>query len=269
MASSTFQRLDCHFVDDAACVEYGSESLGIRSAAASVCGGRDYNEDRVYRCDRSQVYLVADGMGGHHGGAMASQIAVETIPSVWRNSVFEHTLTYSGIQAAYGNSLDWAVGEMSAVARKHCQYEQMGCTLAAAFVYSGRMYYGNIGDCRVYLLQRNKLMRLTKDETLVQNMVDAGIISADEARSHRWRHIVTNGISVQGFKHSPRLRSAQIAEGDLVMLTSDGLTDELTDDEIEQIMRSCSDPQACVDQLIMAAIDREARDNVSCVVFQT
>ncbi|WP_182866157.1 PP2C family protein-serine/threonine phosphatase [Rhodopirellula sp. JC639] len=269
MVSSTFQRLDSHSGDAAAGIRHGGATLGIRSAAASVCGGRDYNEDRIYRCDRSQVYLVADGMGGHHGGAMASQIAVETVPSVWRNSVFENALTYSGIQAAYGNSLDWAVGEMSAVARKHCDYEQMGCTLAAAFVYYGRMYYGTIGDCRIYLVHQDKLTRLTKDETLVQGMVDAGIITANEARTHRWRHIVTNGISPQGFKNTPRLRSAQVAEGDFVMLTSDGLTDELTDDEIEQVMKACSDPQECVDQLIKAAIDREARDNVSCVVFQT
>lgn len=238
------------------------------SASKSVTGGRDYNEDRCYRCDSCQFYMVADGMGGHRGGALASQIAVETIPLKWWKHLSDKKLSYSAIQAAYRKALEHAAHEMSAVARHHHQYDQMGCTVAAAFLLAGRMYYGNVGDCRVYLCHRTKLTRLTRDDTLVQGLVDAGAISAAEARTHRWRHIVTNSVSARGFQGSPRLRSTPICAGDWVLITSDGMTDELADYEMEQIISQCSNPQECVDQLIAAALDREARDNVSCVVFQ-
>lgn len=248
--------------------EYGFE-LAIRSAGASVCGGRNYNEDRFYRSDPSQFYLVADGMGGHLGGAMASQIAMETIPMVWQSRTRQNSLSYSGIQSVYREAISCATREMSSAVSDHPEYDHMGCTLAVAFVYCGRMYYGHVGDCRVYLLHRNTLTRLTKDETLVQGLVDAGSIDARQARVHRWRHVVTNSVSAQGLQQRARLRSAQISIGDRIMLTSDGLTDELTDHEIAQIMARCFDPQECVDQLIGAALERKARDNVSCVVFQT
>ncbi|QDV41677.1 Putative protein phosphatase 2C-type [Stieleria neptunia] len=270
MPTSIFQRhLATKSADKNAGVDDCSFELAIRSAGASVRGGRDYNEDRFYRSDRAQFYLVADGMGGHLGGAMASQIAMETIPMVWQSRIRQNTLSYSGIRSAYGDALSSATREMSAAVSDHPEYDRMGCTLAVAFVYCGRMYFGHVGDCRIYLLHRNKLTRLTKDETLVQGLIDAGAIDAHQARVHRWRHIVTNSVSPQGLQQPSRLRSAQIDMGDRVMLTSDGLTDELADDEIRQIMASCFDPQECVDQLIRAALDRNARDNVSCVVFQT
>ena len=102
-----------------------------------------------------------------------------------------------------------------------------------------------------------------------QGLVDAGDLSVAEARKHRWRHIVTNSVAAQGIQISPRLRSAPISHGDLVLITSDGLTDELADYEIEHILTQSSDPQQCVDQLIAAALARNAQDNVSCVVFRT
>ena len=270
MPTSIFQR---HFASKSANKNTGIDDRSlepaIRAAGASVCGGRDYNEDRFYRSDRGQFYLVADGMGGHLGGAMASQIAMETIPMVWQSRSSQNALSYSEIQSAYRDAISSATREMSAAVSDHSEYDRMGCTLAVAFVYCGRLYFGRVGDCRVYLFNRNKLSRLTKDETLVQGLIDAGAIDARQARVHRWRHIVTNSVSAQGLQQPPRLRSAQIGLGDRVMLTSDGLTDALTDDEIREIMAPCFDPQECVDQLIRAALDRKARDNVSCVIFQT
>lgn len=246
----------------------GRFPLKIRSAWSSVAGGREYNEDRCFCCDENQMYMVVDGMGGHRGGALASQIAVETVPVQWGRHAIQTRISHIGLQSSFCSAVCRASSEMSAIARQYPEYERMGCTLAVAWIIGDRLYFSNVGDCRVYLLHQDNLRRLTKDETLVQALVDGGVISKKDARTHRWRHVVINSVNAQGLQQKPRLQLAEFHPGDRVLVTSDGLPDELTDAEIEEIMSRALDPDQCVEQLIAAALDREARDNVSCVVIE-
>lgn len=242
-------------------------SSNICSACDSVPGGRQYNEDRFYCCDESQLYMVVDGMGGHRGGALASQIAVETIPQCWVDGGDFRSASTEQLQAAFQRAARSAADEMSAVASRHFEYDRMGCTLGAVLIVNDQMHYCNIGDCRVYLLRNRELSQLTKDQTLVQGLVDASILTASEANTHRWRHIVTNSVSAMGIQEPPVLNSTAVCNGDRVLITSDGMPDELSRREIEQIMVRCADPQSCVDQLIAKSLRCNARDNVTCVVI--
>ncbi|MCA9137353.1 MAG: serine/threonine-protein phosphatase [Planctomycetales bacterium] len=243
-------------------------SVDVYSAGDSVAGGREYNEDRYHRCDESQFYLVVDGMGGHRGGALASQIAVETIPQVWSHCIGSQTPSIDRIQSTFHEAVLSASSEMSAIAVAHPGYDRMGCTLGAAIIIGNRMYFTNVGDCRVYLLRGNSLSLLTKDQTLVQGMVDSAILTASQAKTHRWRHIVTNSVSAQGLQQPPTLKSIEIQPRDRVLVTSDGMSDELSRAEIEQIMVRCDGVQDCVNQLIKESEHRNARDNVTCVVLE-
>ncbi len=252
--------------------QLGRESTGpskLKSAWASMTGGRQHNEDRCFRCDRGPFYLVVDGMGGHRGGALASQIAVETVPLIFNRELLQTRLTHAGVHAAFTVAVNDAAREMSSVADRHPGYSRMGCTLAMATVIAGRLCFSNIGDCRVYLLRGNTLQRLTKDQTLVQEMVDAGVISEDAADTHRWRHVVTNSVSAKGVHHGVTTSYLDLVRGDRVLLTSDGLTGAMSDDEIAEKMSNAVGPEDCVCRLMDKASRREASDNVTCIVFET
>ena len=241
-------------------------SRSYQSASGSVAGGRKYNEDRCFRCDECYFYLVVDGMGGHRGGALASQIAVEKIPQEFHHRFADSYLSHVGIQAAFYDSVLETASEMEAVAREHPGYGQMGCTLGVAIMLGSRLYFGNVGDCRVYRMHRRRLTLLTKDQTLVQGLVDNGLLNPESARTHRWRNIVTNSVSARGLQQAPSLSWKKLSHGDRILVTSDGLADALLDHQIESIMARTVDPESCVTQLIEGALDHQARDNVSCVV---
>jgi serine/threonine protein phosphatase PrpC len=240
----------------------------FESASKSITGGRKQNEDRCYSNDQRRFYLVADGIGGYKGGGLASQIAVESIPDMMHDTDIGPGLSDGQRVHVFRSAVHAACFEMSKVADEHDGYERMGCTLATAFVVDGELFYANVGDCRVYLCRDNCLIQLTSDETMVQNLVDARLITESQARSHRLRHIVTNSVSAHGLQKSPQLHKTQIGPDDTVLLTSDGLVNELSDDDICTVLRGAETSQACVDTLLDIAAQRDARDNVTCIVFR-
>ena len=249
---------------------FGMQNLrqGNGAAMRSITGGRKHNEDRCYSNHQDQFYLVADGMGGYKGGALASQIAVETIPELMRDLVACQIRGDRLLNHAFRSAVDTAHLEMSQIAAEHREYAQMGCTLAAAFVIADRLYYANIGDCRVYLLRGNRLIQLSHDESMVQNLIDMKIITKSQAATHRLRHVVTNSISAHGVQITPRLDSIRIDSDDTVLLTTDGLVNEMSDSEIADVLLGRDDVDSAVSELVKLADQREARDNVSCVVFR-
>ncbi len=242
--------------------------VGYESACKSIKGAREQNQDRCYSNDVRKLYLVADGLGGYKGGALASQIAIETIPDVMQDAINPSLLSDDQHLQTLQAAIDSACFEMSKIAREHEGYSRMGCTLAAAFVVGDSLYYANVGDCRVYLLRNDRLIQLTRDETMVQNLVAAKILTESQAKTHRLRHIVTNSVSAQGLQHAFGLDKTRLDPDDTVLLTSDGLINELSDDEISEVLRESDHSQSCVDKLIDLAIQRNASDNVSCVVFR-
>ena len=246
----------------------GASLRGCASSCKSITGSRKHNEDRVYINDQRKFYLVADGMGGYLGGALASQIAVETIPDLIHDVIRNRVLPERQHLEAFRAAVYAACFEMSKVAEDHEGYGRMGCTLAAAYVAGEELYYGNVGDCRVYLYRNHRLMQLSTDETMVRNLVKARIITKAQARTHRLRHIVTNSVSARGLQHAATLHSTKIYPDDVVLITSDGLVNELTDAEIASVIGQSESTLACVETLIDIAKERGARDNVSCVVFR-
>ena len=237
------------------------------SACQSDIGGRDENQDRCLRDDEAAVYLVVDGMGGYQGGALASQIAIDVIGDRIR-AACKNNPSHESMQAALHDALIEAQHAMSEKAEKHPELRRMGCTLAAAAVIADRVFYTHIGDSRVYLVHGGRIKRLTRDETILEEMVAAKLLAKNDAVTHRWRHVVTNSLSMRGCDYEPQWEELKLSEGDQILLTSDGLTDELADDEIAHRMRHASSPQQSVQDLIREALDRNAKDNVTCVVTE-
>ena len=241
------------------------DCLKPTSACASRIGGREENQDRCLQDDDAAVYLVVDGMGGYKGGAVASQIAIEAIGDRLREACL-NAPTRESMESALHEALVQAHEEMATLANEYPEFRKMGCTLAAAAVVGDRVFYTHVGDSRVYLIHHGRIKRLTKDETLLQEMMDANLLAKSDSVKHRWRHIVTNSLSTRGWDHEPHWEELKLAAGDQILLTSDGLTDELSDPEIVGQMRRAESPKQCVKSLIQEALDRNAKDNVTCVV---
>ena len=242
------------------------EHLAVHSACATDIGERKENQDLCHRDDRNAVYLVVDGMGGHQGGALASQIAIETIPDEIVSSMDSGEFDSAKVEQCLQRGLQRAYHEMEFVASKCPDYRKMGCTMAIAAVINDRLFYTHLGDARIYLYHKGKVEQLTKDESLVQELIDAGAVPSDAARTHRWRHVVTNCLTATGMRKTPHWKELKLSAGDEILLTSDGLTDVVPDCVIEKRLRENATPETSVRSLITEALDRHTHDNVSCVV---
>lgn len=238
----------------------------LHSAADSVKGGRETNEDRTYSNDLQRFYMVADGIGGHHGGALASQIAIETIPVAMQRLINRGVQDQDILQQALREAVDESCAEMARVASGYEGYDEMGCTIAVAFVVGDQLYYSNVGDCRVYTFDGQRLFRLTHDHTMVQGLIDADVLTEAQAKTHRWRHVITNSVSAYGVNDPPWLEQVTLDPDASVLLTTDGLTDELSDNELAAALADHRPLPDLVGRLMTLALSRGASDNVSCLL---
>ena len=233
------------------------------SAARSHTGGRELNEDRVLERSDVGLWAVADGMGGHRAGDVASALVVEALGQV---ASFGSGYAYLNDVAGRLQAVNSDLLERSGGGRGRGRPGLMGSTVVALLAHEG--YYACVwaGDSRAYLLRRGRLTRITHDHSLVQEMVDAGSLSVEEARSHPRANVITRAVGVAEPLQLDR-RHAAIEPGDIFLLCSDGLTGAMCDDEIEErLLRR--DLERAADDLLGLALGRGARDNVSLVLVE-
>jgi PPM family protein phosphatase len=221
---------------------------------AGTHAGRKYthNEDCIGWDEARGVYVIADGMGGHAGGEVASRIV--------RDTVLEHVRTEALDRALL--AAHHAVVGAAATAEK---LGGMGSTAIVARVDGRSCEIAWVGDSRAYLLRRGALSLLTRDHSYVEALIERGAIDVGEARNHPDRNIVLQTLGVAD--PDPSLATLQLREGDRLLLCSDGLNDELDDAEIAAVLSLHADPHAAAAQLIDAALAKGGRDNVSVIVL--
>jgi protein phosphatase len=219
---------------------------------------RELNEDSFIASD--PVFAVADGMGGHEAGEVASGMCVRALATLPQLATGERTATASVVQqylAIADDSIRTATGSRA------------GTTLTGVVVVEqmGIPYWlvMNIGDSRTYRLSQGRLEQVSVDHSEVQEMVDTGEITAEQATVHPRRHVVTRALGT-GDETEADYWLLPIEEGDRIMVCSDGLNGELTDDQMFEILTMFPDPQEAVDQLIQAALRSGGRDNVTVIV---
>ena len=219
---------------------------------------REMNEDSFIAAD--PVFAVADGMGGHEAGEIASGICVRTLARIPQLASGGRDAT-AGIVQEHLLMADESIREATGA--------RAGTTLSGVVVVeqTGVPYWLvlNIGDSRTYRLSQGKLKQVSVDHSEVQELVDAGQISQAQAAVHPRRHVVTRALGT-GEEIEADYWLLPIEEGDRMLVCSDGLNGELDDEHISNILRSQADPQAAVDQLIQAALRSGGRDNVTCIV---
>ena len=219
---------------------------------------RERNEDAAYADVR--VLALADGVGGHPGGDLASGAMVRSIAEI--DFTLEGWDGADHLRAAAFRGED-AIAEQVTL---RPELDGMATTLTAVLLHRDVVVLLHAGDSRGYLFRDRRLYQLSKDDTFVQSLVDAGAISRGEARLHPQRNIVVRALTGRGTRFS--LASWTIRPADLLLLCSDGLSDVLTDDEIAEVMSSSSHSGDCVERLLGQALTSGARDNVTCIVAE-
>lgn len=234
-------------------------SLRLHYGYGTDCGlRREMNEDSYIAAD--PVFAVADGMGGHEAGEVASGICVRTLANIPQLATGERDATAAIVQQ-YLLEADAGIREATG--------SRAGTTLSGVVVVEqrGTPYWLvlNIGDSRTYRLSQGKLNQVSVDHSEVQELVDAGEITKAEAAVHPRRHVVTRALGT-GDETEADYWLLPVEEGDRILVCSDGLNGELDDEHIARILVDQADPQAAVDELIQAALRSGGRDNVTCIV---
>jgi serine/threonine protein phosphatase PrpC len=229
----------------------------FESTAQSHPGAvRDNNEDFAFAGEN--LIAVADGVGGNVFGEVASEVVVAAI-SYLEDRIYIHAPDIEIKDAArYANyRLICAIHEDGSLSG-------MATTLTALRLDGSSVMVLHIGDSRAYSLRGDEWQRLTRDDSLVQGLVDSGAITAAEARRHPARSIVVQALN--GGPVDPHVTTHDVMAGDRFLVCSDGLTDYVDEESIRRIVSSCADPQTCSAALVEAALEVGAPDNVSCVV---
>lgn len=236
---------------------------------------RAHNEDSVGVEAACGLAVLADGMGGYNAGEVASGIAVSVMATEIAQS----------LQNANPVDLDPASHEELAVAllrsniqkantsifqasQSQPQYAGMGTTIVAGLFYDNRVAVGHVGDSRMYRLRGETLVTMTKDHSLLQEQIDSGMISVEDARFSKNKNLVTRAVGIDA-QVVPEIHVHDVREGDVYLLCSDGLNDMVEDRDIEAVLYSMQgNLPLAAEQLIQMANDNGGRDNVSVMLVK-
>ncbi|NMB15856.1 MAG: Stp1/IreP family PP2C-type Ser/Thr phosphatase [Firmicutes bacterium] len=218
---------------------------------------RKINEDGFHV--GGNLFAVADGMGGHQAGEVASRVALEVLADYH----IDRADPKSSLQGAFQRANEVVYMK----ARKDKTLVGMGTTLTALLITEGRLWVAHVGDSRAYLCRQRELVQLTQDHSVVGELVRNGDLSAQEARFHPHRNLLTRALGTASVV-AVDVFSTEWQQDDKALLCTDGLSGPLEDDEIRQIIQDHDDPQGAVDELIRQARKRGAPDNVTAVLIK-
>lgn len=226
----------------------------VQSVTRSHVGRvRMINEDRVFESPELGIWAVADGMGGHAGGDLAAQAVVDRLRALTARA---RRLQFTDMLVALGQ----ANGDIRH--RNEQMHIDAGSTVVAAMINDGRAFIAWAGDSRAYLFRQNECELLTHDHTIVQELIDAGLVPASRAQDHPQSHVITRAL---GIDDNPRLQTVTktLQTGDRLLLCSDGLSRSLRPDEIEH-----GEIAQLADQMLASALARDGSDNISLALIE-
>ena len=236
------------------------------AARSDVGVVRSGNEDSFHsNFDESGgLFIVADGMGGHAAGEVASEMAVQIVAEDLRNVRSEK---WERVLDAMANSLRHANRMIHDRTLVELDKQGMGTTASVLLLTDGRYVIGQIGDSRVYQLRDGELKQLTKDHSYVQEQVDAGFLTLEQARYHPYSNVITRCVGA-GEAVEPDLFDGGLKNGDLYLVTSDGLTGMVDDRRLHQLLSSAATPDRLVHALISEANGRGGLDNITAIIVR-
>ncbi len=234
---------------------------------------RAHNEDAIAVCPQSALTVLADGMGGYNAGEVASEIAVSVIREYLNerlNSFLSLLIPYQVNQLVkmVEQAVELANNTVLNTSFKDPQYLGMGTTLVMSLCYRETMIVAHVGDSRAYRLRSGQLTQITRDHSVVQEQIDAGMISAESAQYSDIKNLVTRAVGV-GYPVEVEVNLHQVQTGDVYLLCSDGLSDMLNTQKMQDILqKSHLNLQQMCSELVDEANRQGGRDNISVILFR-
>jgi protein phosphatase len=241
------------------------EEMMKARAATDVGLERNINQDYIYSSLAGigclpNLFIIADGMGGHKAGDMASRYTVETFVSLIQQSSGKNPISIINDAVTAVNQ------KLLEKASESEDFAGMGTTLVVAAVFDQVLKVANVGDSRLYVIG-NDITQVTRDHSLVEEMVSMGKIDRDQARTHEKKNIITRAIGGYDTVEA-EIFSVDLKPGNQILMCSDGLSNMLEDSEILQIVKSSSDLDDAVNNLIKAANENGGKDNISVIIIE-
>ena len=234
-------------------------------ALTDVGRQRNMNQDYVFSTVKPvgnlpNLFIVADGMGGHKAGDLASKFSVNTFIDCVKNSVSSKPVQIMSDAINHTNE------ELLKLASTSEDYRGMGTTFVVAVIYGRSMYVANIGDSRLYLADR-ELKQVTRDHSYVEEMVQMGTLNREDARTNEYKNVITRALG--GAENViPDFFEIEIEDNSRILMCTDGLTNRVPDKEIESVMSGHDDIMNKADKLVMMANQNGGKDNISVIIIE-
>jgi len=250
-------------------------SFGIQVAAKTDVGCvRADNEDNFAYDTRRGIFVVCDGMGGHAAGEVASKIAVDTLLSYFHEGIPEAAAFPLAKASENASTQARALGEAIQLANdaireaaRHSAQPGMGSTIACVLVDDNFVSFGHVGDSRIYLVRNGTIQQLTQDHSLVMQELRLGLISSEEAERSEMQNVITRALGPEETVE-PDLDDIMVASGDVLLLTSDGLTRVLRDQDILGTVTAAANVNDACNDLIWLAKEAQCDDNITCLLVR-
>lgn len=225
---------------------------------------RSVNQDAYanYENDFFSLFVLCDGMGGHKAGEVASCLAVDTVKEFFTNKEKEEDYSELLLEAVKrANEAVYAKGQSSP------EYYNMGTTIVAVLIADAKAYIAHIGDSRLYQMRDSQLDQVTEDHSLVQNLVNKGLLTPEDAKRSPEKSALTRALGIDP-KEETDLDLLSLEEGDQLLLCSDGLTNMVDEEEIACILKSESDLREKAEKLMSMAIAAGGKDNITLTLLK-
>ena len=237
----------------------------MKATGCTHPGPRTHNEDSygILELDDTLLLIVADGLGGHNAGELASKLAVKEI----QETIKEHYGSTDDHKKILTKAIEKANREIFDLAAVKPEYSGMGTTVVAALVKGNKAVVANVGDSRAYLISDNGIRQVTKDHSLVQSLLDMDAIDEEEARGHPQKNVVLRSLGLKDEVEGD-FYEVGLNDGELLMLCTDGITDTLTDSQISGIIQMDDGLEVIASKLIEASLKGETKDNITVVLYK-
>jgi protein phosphatase len=249
--------------------EHNEDNYFVPGRKSVVDGGSTEATAEMYvtELEPSNLFLVADGMGGQQAGEEASRMAVEIIPKAVARRLSNDEADPKKVQTAIRESVAEANQEILGSSGAVTEYSNMGTTVVLALFRNDKVFVAGIGDSRAYRLRDGQLEKLTKDHSLADALFEAGTITPEELSNHKFKNILYLYLGSKDAGGGPEdVRALDVRPGDRFLLASDGLTGVVNDETIAELLGSHDDPQRAAKAMKDRALANDSRDNITCLV---
>ena len=243
-------------------------SKSIRSGAVCIAGNyRENNEDKYLVDPDGRFFLVADGMGGMSAGEKASEMGVQLVSQKLNELIDFNRSSPEQVTSGIDQAVHHANAEILMTGQLNSDLHKMGTTIALVVVVGHTAYIAGVGDSRVCSMHGSTFEQLTKDHSISQALLDAGVISKEEVATHWCRNRLYRYLGTEEVGTEMGTRQSSLDSGDRFILCSDGVTDGVDDDTLATLLHENDDPQQAAQAIVDAAQSGGSKDNVTCVVL--